>query len=162
MQNQDRFRKFKVNWVKFFCLFGLLLSISAGVYMSESAAAETKNVPCQLHLKFPHDEAGGRLIRYRLFLQVKNQKPQPVTAVSVLWLDKTDENLGNSDADCKAKNVSLEVGQAGQCSQTVKTVSNHLIQSFVQSMWTDIVNSELKTFERIKSCKINGYCDESG
>ena len=52
MQNQDRFRKFKVNWVKFFCLFGLLLSISAGVYMSESAAAETKNVPCQLRLKF--------------------------------------------------------------------------------------------------------------
>ena len=91
MQNQDRFGKIKVNWVKFFCLFGLLLSISAGVYMSESAAAETKNVPCQLRLKFTRDEAGGQLVRYRLFLQVKNQKPEPVTAVSVLWLDKTEE-----------------------------------------------------------------------
>ena len=130
--------------------------------MSESVAAEPKSVPCQVRLEFTHDEAGGQLVRYRLFLQVKNQKPQPITAVSVLWLDKNDEILGNSDANCKAENVSLKVGQAGQCSQTVQTISNRLIQSFGQSLWTDIVNSELKTFERIKSCKIIGYRYESG
>ena len=130
--------------------------------MSESAAAETKNIPGQLRIKNSHDEAGGQLVCYRLFLQAKNQKSEPVTAVSVLWLDKTEEIWGNSDADCKAENVSLEVGQAVQCNQTVQTISNHLIQSFGQSLWTDIINSELKTFERIKSCKINGYRYESG
>lgn len=164
MQNQDRFGKIKVNWVKFFCLFGVFLSFSAGVYMSELVAAETKSAACQVHLEFTRDEAGGQLVHYRLFLEVKNKKAQPVTAFSVLWLDKNDEILGNSNADFKAENVSLEVDQAGagQCSPTVQTISNRLIQSFSQSLWTDIVNSQLKTFERIKSCKIIGYRYESG
>ena len=162
MQNQDHFEKIKVKWVKFFYLFGIFLSFSAGIHMPESAAAETKTVPCQVRLEFTRDETGGQLVRYRLFLQVRNQKPRSVTAVSVLWLDKNYEILGNSDANCKSEDVSLEVGHTGQCSQTIQTISNRLIQSFGQSVWTDIVNSELKTLERIKSCKIIGYRYESG
>ena len=162
MQKQGRFRKSLVYLGKFFCLFGIFLSISVGGSVSESAGAEARTVPCQVRLEFTRDEAGGQLVRYRLFLQIKNQKPRPVTAISVLWLDKDHEILGNSDADCKADNVPLETGQTGQCSQTVQTISNRLIQSFGQSLWTDIVNSELKTFERIKSCKVMGYRYKSG
>ena len=157
MQIQDRFGKIELNLVKFFCLLSVFLAVLAGGHAPELVAAETNTVQCQVRLEFARDDAGGQLIRYRLFLQVKNKEPQPVASVSVLWLGKNGEILGNSDADCKAENAPLEVGQTGQCSRTVQTISNRLIQSFGQSLWTDIVNSELKTFERIKSCKVMGY-----
>ncbi len=157
MQIQDRFDKIKLNWAKIFRWVGVFVTISASGYAPETVAAETKTVPCQVRLEFSRDDTGKQLIRYSLFLQVKNLNPQPITSVSILWLDKNDEILGNSDADCKAENEPLEVGQTGQCSRTVQTISNLLIQSFGQSVWTDVVNSELKTFERIKSCKVLGY-----
>ena len=77
--------------------------------------------------------------------------------VSVLWMDDEGRIVGNSDADCRADGVLLDVSQTGQCSRTVQTISNRLIQSFGQSIWTEVVNSELRTFDRIKSCKIMGY-----
>ena len=162
MQNQDRLGKFKLNWVKFFCFFGIFVSVSAIGYISDATASERNTVPCQVRLEFKRDEVGGQLVHYTFFLQVKNRKPQPVKAISVIWLDENGEILGNSDADCKAENGPIEVGHTGQCSRTVQTISNRLIETFGQSLWTDIVNSELKTFERIKSCKIVGYRYKSG
>ena len=162
MQNQDRFSKFKLNRVKFFYLFGIFIYVLAIGYISEATASDRNTVPCEVRLEFTRDEAGGQLVRYIFFLQVKNRTPQPVKAVSVLWLSKNGEILGNSDADCKAENEPIEVGHTGQCSRTVQTISNRLIESFGQSIWTDIVNSELKTFKRIKSCKIVGYRHKFG
>lgn len=141
----------------FFCLFGVAFIASVLGYTPPIAAAEAQTVPCQVRLEFSRDEAGGQLVRYRLFLQVKNDRPRPVSTVSVLWLDERNATIGNSDADCRADGAPLEVSQTGECSRTVQTISNRLIQSFGQSIWTEIVNSELKTFDRIKSCKIMGY-----
>ena len=141
----------------FFGLFGLSLVASLLGHTPDLQASERSDIPCQIRLEFARDDAGGQLVRYRLFLQVKNNKPRPVSTVSVLWLDDQNSIVGNSDADCRADGVSLDVSQTGQCSRTVQTISNRLIQSFGQSIWTEIVNSELKTFDRIKSCKIEGY-----
>ena len=141
----------------FFCLLGFSLMAFVPVYSPDLQAGEAQTVPCQVRLEFSRDEAGGQLVRYRLFLQVKNNKPRPIRSVSVLWLDEQQMIIGNSDADCRTESQPLEVSQTGQCSRTIQTISNHLIQSFGQSIWTEIVNSELKTFERIKSCKIMGY-----
>ena len=140
------------SWVIGVSLFVLSLSQTAHLL-----AGEAETIPCQVRLEFARDEAGGQLVRYRLFLQVKNTKPQPISMVSVLWMDDEGRIVGNSDADCRADGVLLDVSQTGQCSRTVQTISNRLIQSFGQSIWTEVVNSELRTFDRIKSCKIMGY-----
>ncbi|EHI47983.1 hypothetical protein HIMB100_00015580 [SAR116 cluster alpha proteobacterium HIMB100] len=140
-----------------FWLLGLSVLVVLTSFSSALIAAEGQTVPCQVRLEFSRDEAGGQLVRYRLFLQIKNTRPQPVSTVSVLWLDAQNTIIGNSDADCRANDLPLDVSQTGQCSRTVQTISNRLIQSFGQSIWTEIVNSELKTFDRIKSCKIEGY-----
>lgn len=141
----------------FFYLLGVLLFASAQICALEAKADNSQTVSCQVRLEFARDEAGGQMVRYRLFLQVKNDKPRPIAAVSVLWLDDQQAVIGNSDADCRAEGQPLEVSQTGQCSRTIQTISNRLIQSFGQSIWTEIVNSELKTFDRIKTCKVMGY-----
>ena len=149
---ENRPSRFIISW-----LLGLSMLAALLGYSAELQAGEDQIVPCQVRLEFSRDEAGGQLVRYRLFLQVKNDKPQPVSTVSVLWLDAQNTIIGNSDADCRINDLPLEVSQTGQCSRTVQTISNRLIQSLGQSIWTEIVNSELKTFDRIKSCKIEGY-----
>ena len=148
----NRSAQFIFSW-----LFGLCVLVSVPDFSDGLQAGEAQIVPCQVRLEFSRDDAGGQLVRYRLFLQVKNNKPQPVSTVSMLWLDEQNTIIGNSDADCRADDLPLDVSQTGQCSRTVQTISNRLIQSFGQSIWTEIVNSELKTFDRIKSCKIVGY-----
>ena len=140
-----------------FFLSAFLLCASAQIYAPAVRADDSQTVSCQVRLEFARDEAGGQMVRYRLFLQVKNDKPRPVSAVSVLWLDEDQTVIGNSDADCRAEGQPLEVSQTGQCSRTIQTISNRLIQSFGQSVWTEIVNSELETFDRIKTCKVMGY-----
>ena len=147
----------QVRPVHLFLAFGAECSDLFTEFFSRSSGREDQIVPCQVRLEFSRDAAGGQLVSYRLFLQVKNDKPQPVSTVSMLWLDEQNTIIGNSDADCRADDLPLEVSQTGQCSRTVQTISNRLIQSFGQSIWTKIVNSELKTFDRIKSCKIVGY-----
>lgn len=148
----NRSGRFIFSWLLGLSVLVCLPNFSAGLQ-----AGEDQIVPCQVRLEFSRDAAGGQLVRYRLFLQVKNDEPQPVSTVSKLWLDEQNTIIGNSDADCRADDLPLEVSQTGQCSRTVQTISNRLIQSFGQSIWTEIVNSELKTFDRIKSCKIVGY-----
>ncbi|MDC3286391.1 hypothetical protein OAV67_01900 [Alphaproteobacteria bacterium] len=117
----------------------------------------TKDIPCDVRLEFSTDTEIGQVASYTLSVQVKNSSPQPITAVSLLWLDNAGVIIGNSDADCRLESKSLEVSNTGQCKRVVQTVSNKLIQSFGQTVWTELVNSELSNFKRIKSCRLVGY-----
>ena len=157
MQYQGRFGEMKLNKVIFCCLFVMFLSVSTGGYAAGLVATESYTNPSQVRLEFALNDTGGLFVLYRLIMQAKNKKPRSVTTISSVLLDKDFEMLGNCDEDCRVQNKPDEVGQTGQCSRIVKTNSNRLVHSFSQLLWTDIVNSELETFERIKSCIMPCY-----
>ena len=138
-------------------LFAFSVFCAASTIAAGTAFAATKDIPCDVRLEFSTDPAIGQVVSYTLSVQVKNSSPQPVTAVSLLWLDNAGVVIGNSDADCRLESKSLEVSHTGQCKRVVQTVSSKLIQSFGQSVWTELVNSELSNFKRIKSCRLVGY-----
>lgn len=134
-----------------YCLLG------AGSFMPSMTHAADKDIPCEVRIEFSTDPVIGQVVNYALYIQVKNTKAQPITAISLLWLDEKGEIIGNSDADCRFESKALDVSHTGQCRRVVQTISNHLIQSFGQSVWTKIVNFELSTFKRIKFCRLVGY-----
>ena len=129
----------------------------ASFIVASTASATVKDIPCNVRLEFGTDPTIGQVVSYTLSVQVKNTSPQPITAISLLWLDGEGKIIGNSDADCRLETKSLEVSHTGQCKRVVQTVSNRLIQSFGQTVWTKLVNSELSQFKRIKSCRLVGY-----
>ena len=137
----------------------LTLFVLCGAFILEAgnAFAAPKDIPCDVRLEFSTDPSIGQVVSYTLSVQVKNSSPQPITAVSLLWLDNAGVVIGNSDADCRLESKSLEVSHTGQCKRVVQTVSSKLIQSFGQTVWTELVNSELSNFKRIKSCRLVGY-----
>jgi len=90
-------------------------------------------------------------------MQITNLKPRPITAVSVNWLNENNEIIGNSDADCRLDNQPLGLSQTGQCSRKVQSINQRWMEKLGQMIWTEMVNSELSEFRRIKSCKIQGY-----
>ena len=61
-----------------------------------TAFAATKDIPCEVRLEFSTDPAIGQVVSYTLSVQVKNTSPQPITAVSLLWLDEDGKIIGNS------------------------------------------------------------------
>ena len=122
---------------------------------SFSAIAQT--IPCQVRLEFQTTSSGQQLVHYRLYMQITNTKPRPVTAVSVEWLNDASQIIGNSDADCRFDNQPLGLSQTGQCSRNVQSINQRWMEKLGQMIWTEMVNSELSGFRRIKSCKIIGY-----
>ena len=54
-----------------FYLFGIFIYVLAIGYISEATASDRNTVPCEVRLEFTRDEAGGQLVRYIFFLQVK-------------------------------------------------------------------------------------------
>ena len=78
MQNLGRFGEIKLNKVIFFCLFGMLLSVSTSGYVAELAAAEKQIVYCQVCLEFDRDGAIGPLVHYDFF----PKNTPSVTAIS--------------------------------------------------------------------------------
>ncbi len=138
-------------------IFCLLCAVSLTIWVSVSAPAYAQNVPCQVRLVFDTSPNGHQLVTYRLFMQIKNTTPQPLIAVSAHWLDETGQNIGNSDADCRFDGMALGLSQTGQCTAQIQAVNQRWMEKLGQMIWTEMVNSELTEFKRIKSCKIVGY-----
>ena len=133
----------------------VLAALCFWLVASFSAVAQT--IPCQVRLEFQTTSSGQQLVHYRLYMQVTNSKPRPITAVSVEWLDETSQIIGNSDADCRFDSQPLGLSQTGQCSRNVQSINQRWMEKLGQMVWTEMVNSELSGFRRIKSCKIIGY-----
>ena len=126
-------------------------------WLIASFSANAQTIPCQVRLEFQTTSSGQQLVHYRLYMQITNTKPRPVTAVSVEWLDDANQIIGNSDADCRFDNQPLGLSQTGQCSRNVQSINQRWMEKLGQMIWTEMVNSELSGFRRIKSCKIIGY-----
>ena len=141
------------HWLRLLRLFAMALCL----WSIASTAAISQTIPCQVRLEFETTSTGQQLIHYRLFMQITNTKPRPITAVSVEWLNEQNEIIGNSDADCRLDDAALGLSQTGQCSRKVQSINQRWMEKLGQMIWTEMVNSELSAFRRIKSCKIQGY-----
>ena len=84
---------------------------------SQFQRAIAQTIPCQVRLEFQTTSSGQQLVHYRLYMQITNTKPRPVTAVSVEWLDDASQIIGNSDADCRFDNQLSGLSQTGQCNE---------------------------------------------
>jgi len=136
------------------CLFGLAaLTFWMGAYN----AAFAQTIPCHVRLVFDTHPNGGQIVRYQLYMQVKNQTPQPLLAVSTHWLDKTGEIIGKREENCRGDGNPTGLSQTGKGSAQIQTVNQRWMEKLGQMIWTEMVNSELSEFKRIKSCKIVGY-----
>ena len=116
-----------------------------------------KNIyPCQVRLEFSKNKKGENISTYQLFIQYKNIKPQPITSISLHWLDDQNNIIGNSDADCRFENMPLGLNETGQCIKIIKQINSEIINRIGEKKWIDLINFELKSYNRIKNCIVVG------
>ena len=68
-------------------------------------------VPCDIKLVFGVDDRGMSLASYDLEMQISNRQGRIITGISVHWLDRRAEIIGNSDAVCGQDYGSSAVSQ---------------------------------------------------
>jgi len=107
-------------------------------------------------MSFSSDKNGFPIVLYNLEMQVSNNQKRIISGVSILWLDKNGETVGNSDAICAVPN-GIPPTEAGSCKRVIQTVGSHILERLGQETWTEIVNSEMRNFRVVKKCLIVGY-----
>lgn len=132
-------------------------SVGLFIWLAAGAGASAQTIPCQVRLVFETEAQRGQQVEYKLFLQLKNITAQPVQTVSVLWLDRDENVIGNSHADCRFAGQGLGLSQTGQCTASIQQINQRWMDRLGQTIWTEMVNSELEGFKRINSCKVVGY-----
>ena len=152
------------NWAKktqFRCLSKPLLVAGLCVFTAISTMADTHShlstTPCDIRLIFGKDELGMPTITYRLSFQIRNKTARDIAGVSVYWLDGEHAIIGNSAAICGVKDMAVGPSESGPCETTVQQIGGTLLQRLGQTTWTEIINSQLTDFHKVKQCAIIGY-----
>jgi hypothetical protein len=138
----------------------VFMSIAFALMATSSGASDFKSsppIPCHIKLIFGINSKGVSVASYVLETQVTNNFAQPIAGVSLHWLDDQENVINNSQAICGDENAPIDPSQTGSCKQTTQEIGEDLLNRLGQKTWTDIINSELKNFERIKQCRVVGY-----
>ena len=142
-----------------------LLAI-AGVFIVFTAAntplfagshSKAEIVPCDIKLVFSIDDSGMSLVSYNLEMQISNRQGQTINGISVHWLDRNAEIIGNSDALCGQEHGGIKPAQSGSCRRVVQKIGGRLLDRLGQETWTKIINSEMTNFSEVRQCAIIGY-----
>ena len=75
--------------------------------------SKTKIVPCDIKLVFGLDNSGMSLVSYDLEMQISNHQGRTIKGISVHWLDRSAEIIGNSDALCGQDYDGIKPAQSG-------------------------------------------------
>ncbi len=138
-----------------------LLLAGLGLFIAIPAMADSHShlpkTPCNIRLVFASDDRGMPSVSYKLFLQIKNRTARDIAGVSVFWLDKESNIMGNSAASCGVKSVAVGPSETGQCETVVQQVGGALLQRLGKTTWTEIINHQLTDFRKVKQCAIIGY-----
>ena len=118
-------------------------------------AAEERTV-CGINLFFTHDEYGPAA-EYHLTTQFTNRSGRAVSGISTLFFDPNDVLIGNAELNCEKERPALQPGSTGQCSTLLQTIDGKMMEKFGTTMWTDIVNIQLKRLNSITKCEVKGY-----
>ena len=114
-------------------------------------------VPCDIKLVFSTNDSGISLVSYDLELQINNHQGRTIKGVSVHWLDRRAEIIGNSDTLCGQDHGGIKPAQSGSCRRVVQKIGGRLLDRLGQDTWTKIINSEMINFREVRQCAIIGY-----
>ena len=114
-------------------------------------------VPCYIKLVFGVDDSGMSLVSYDLEMQISNHQGQTIKGISVHWLDRSAEIIGNSDTLCGQDHGGIKPAQSGSCRRVVQEIGGRLLDRLGQDTWTKIINSEMTNFREVWQCAIIGY-----
>ena len=114
-------------------------------------------VPCDIKLVFGVDDRGMSLVSYNLEMQISNRQGRTITGISVHWLDRSAEIIGNSDTLCGQDHGGIKPAQSGSCRRVVQEIGGRLLDRLGQDTWTKIINSEMTNFREVRQCAIIGY-----
>ena len=142
-----------------------LLAI-AGVFIMFTAAnrplfasshSKAEIVPCDIKLVFGVDDRGMSVVSYDLEIQIRNHQGRTIKGISLHWLDRNAEIIGNSDALCGQDHDGIKPAQSGSCRRVVQKIGGRLLDRLGQDTWTKIINSEMTNFHEVRQCAIIGY-----
>ena len=138
-----------------------LLTASLFLFTSLSAMADTHSqlptTPCDIRLVFGSDALGMPSVGYKLSLQIRNRTARDIAGVSVYWLDKKSDIIGNSAAICGTDDTTIGPSETGPCETIIQQIGGALLQRLGQATWTDIINHQLANFNAVTHCAIIGY-----
>ena len=142
-----------------------LLAI-AGVFIIFTAAnsplfagnhSKAEIVPFNIKLVFSIGDSGMSLVSYNLEMQISNHQGRTIKGISVHWLDRSAEIIGNSDTLCGQDYGGIKPAQSGSCHRVVQKIGRRLLDRLGQDTWTKIINSEMTNFREVRQCAIIGY-----
>ncbi|MDA9194397.1 hypothetical protein N9P08_04065 [Alphaproteobacteria bacterium] len=145
--------------------FNALLAM-AGIFIMFTAAnsslfagnhSKAEIVPCDIKLVFSIDDSGMSLVSYNLEMQISNRQGRTIKGISVHWLDRSAEIIGNSDTLCGQDHGGIKPTQSGSCQRVVQEIGGRLLDRLGQDTWTKIINSEMTNFREVRQCAIIGY-----
>ena len=142
---------FNVIWA--FILTSLIIFVSSKAIAHEQGTL----VPCDIRLVFGLSDNGMTLISYNLEMQVQNNQGRMIKGISVHWLNAQSMIIGNSSAICGKENSGIEPTHFGSCQHTVQKISERLLDRLGRETWTEIINSEMRNFNEVRTCRIIGY-----
>ena len=106
---------------------------------------------------FSIDDSGMSLVSYNLEMQISNRQGRTIKGISVHWLNRSAEILGNSDALCEQDHGGIKPAQSGSCRRVVQEIGGRLLDRLGQDTWTKIINSDKTNFREVRQCAIIGY-----
>ena len=122
-----------------------------------SSQGKAEIVPCDIKLVFRVDDSGMSLVSYNLEMQVSDRQGRTIKGISVHWLDRSAEIIGNSDTLCGQDHGGIKPAQSGSCRRVVQEIGGRLLDRLGQDTWTKIINSEMTNFRGVRQCAIIGY-----
>ena len=136
-------------------VFIMFTANNSPLFASSHSKAEI--VPCDIKLVFSVDDSGMSLVSYNLEMQISNRQGRTIEGISVHWLDRSAEIIGNSDTLCGQDHGGIKPAQSGSCHRVVQKIGGRLLERLGQNTWTKIINSEMTNFREVRQCAIIGY-----
>jgi len=136
-------------------VFIIFTSANSSLFASSQSKAEI--VPCDIKLVFSIDDSGMSLVSYNLEMQISNRQGRTIKGISVHWLDRSAEIIGNSDTLCGQGHGGIKPAQSGSCRRVVQEIGGRLLDRLGQDTWTKIINSEMANFREVRQCAIIGH-----
>ena len=136
-------------------VFIVFTTANAPLFAGSQSKAEI--VPCNIKLVFGIDDSGMSLVSYNLEMQISNHQGRTIKGISVHWLDRSAEIIGNSDTLCGQDHGGIKPAQSGSCRRVVQEIGGRLLDRLGQDTWTKIINSEMTNFRQVWQCTIIGY-----
>ena len=149
--------------MRIICVLLRVLVLSVGIVlfnMMPIFAHDKDQVTCLVDVAFG-DDADGISTAYVLRLQHKNNSRRTIESVSVLVMDKDGDVFRTTETICGEPNIGIEAGDAGECKQTLQTLSGRMAQTLGYDAWVHMVDDQKAQLAKARYCQIEGvnYAD---